>query len=64
MKLKIEKGDIYRALLIGLLYALLRTGMTYWREESEAMDFLSFLQYLLIGAAISLALGFLFPKMK
>ncbi|MTB52395.1 hypothetical protein [Lewinella sp. W8] len=64
MNLKIERGDIYRALVIGLLYALLRTGMTYWREEAATMDLVSFLGHLLIGAVISLVLGILFPKMK
>jgi hypothetical protein len=64
MNLKIEKGDLYRALFIGLLYALLRTGMTYWRDEAGTMDLLSFGRHLLIGAVISLVLGVVFPKMK
>ena len=64
MNLKVEKGDIFRALIIGLLYALLRTGMTYWREDAGTMDLMTFGRHLLIGAAISLVLGIVFPKMK
>lgn len=63
MDFNVKKEDFYRALFIGLLYAILRFGMTYY-QESVAFDALIFVRDFAIGAAISLVLGIIFPKAK